>query len=133
MAKYNWKEMNGKRVLVIDDEDDMTTTFRIILEMEGFKVDTFNDPLLALSRFKPNHYDLVLLDIIMPNIDGFKIYDEIKKIDTEIKILFLTANEIYYSKRKREIYNMFGRDLFLQKPIENEELVKKINDILEKE
>lgn len=125
--------MNGKRVLVIDDEDDMTTTFRIILEMEGFKVDTFNDPLLALSRFKPNHYDLVLLDIIMPNIDGFKIYDEIKKIDTEIKILFLTANEIYYSKRKREIYNMFGRDLFLQKPIENEELVKKINDILEKE
>ena len=123
--------MNEKRVLVVDDEVDLTYTFRVILESEGFKVDTFNDPLLVLSSFKPNCYDLGLLDIIMPNMDGFCLNNELKKQDNKIKILFMTASDAYYSQCQREIYSQTDKDSFLHKPIENRELVKRINTTLE--
>ena len=92
--------MDKKRVLVVDDEVDITATFRIIFEDAGFGVDTFNDPFLALSSFKPHFYDLVILDILMPGLDGFVLCSEIKKKDNKIKILFLTANDIYYLQQK---------------------------------
>ncbi|HZC48648.1 MAG TPA: response regulator [Nitrososphaeraceae archaeon] len=80
--------MINKRVLIIDDEPDMTLLSKIVLEQNGFKVDSFNDPLAALSNFKPDSYDLVILDIKMPNIDGFELYRQIMKIDNKVKACF---------------------------------------------
>ena len=71
-----------RRILVVDDEPDMTLLFKMALESEGsFIVSTFNDPLIALSNFKAGLYDLIILDIKMPKMDGFDLYQEIKKID----------------------------------------------------
>jgi two-component system catabolic regulation response regulator CreB/two-component system response regulator ChvI len=66
----------------------MTLLSKIVLEQNGFKVDSFNDPLAALSNFKPDSYDLVILDIKMPNIDGFELYRQIMKIDNKVKACF---------------------------------------------
>ena len=83
-----------KNILFIDDEKDITFTIKIILEQTGlFFVDSFNDPDLALKRFKPNFYALVLIDIMMPKMDGFELYEQLKKIDPDVKVCFLTASE----------------------------------------
>jgi len=65
------------------------------LEDEGFNVDAFTDPILALSNFKPNYYSLVILDINMPKMNGYDLYKEIRKLDNKVKICFLTASELY--------------------------------------
>ena len=120
-----------RRILVVDDEPDMTLLFKMALESEGsFTVSTFNDPLIALSNFKAGLYDLIILDIKMPKMDGFDLYQEIKKIDGQVKICFLTASEMYYKKLRNEEFCSLNKDLFIQKPIENEELIKEINKIL---
>jgi DNA-binding response OmpR family regulator len=120
------------KILVVDDEPDLTFGCSMTLEMEGFEVDTFNDPLLALSNFKPNTYNLVLLDVKMPKMDGFTLYNEIKKRDAKANVCFLTASELYYEQFRKEEFANLNKDLFIQKPIENQELIKRINNILNK-
>jgi two-component system, OmpR family, response regulator ChvI len=80
-----------RRILVVDDEPDNTSVFKIGLEDGEFEVNTFNDPLLALSAFKPHSYDLLILDIKIPTMNGFELYEEMKKIDDKVKVCFLTA------------------------------------------
>jgi DNA-binding response OmpR family regulator len=70
---------NPRKILIVDDEPDITSTFDMILEMNGFEVDSYNDPLLALSNFKPHTYGLALLDIRMPKMNGFELYKKIKR------------------------------------------------------
>ena len=87
-----------KRILLVDDEADIIFTMKDILEEEGFKVDTFNDPTIALDSYRSNLYDLVILDIKMPKMDGFQLYTKISEKDHKVKICFLTASEMYYEK-----------------------------------
>jgi DNA-binding response OmpR family regulator len=122
---------NKIKILIVDDEDDITLSFKRILEIHGFTVDTFNDPCLALSKFKTNYYDIALLDIKMPHLDGFDLYKKIKEIDNNIRIYFLTASEAYYQQFREKDYSQLSRDLFIQKPIELEELLKRIDDMME--
>ena len=117
---------NNTKILIVDDEEDITLSFKRILEIHGFEVDVFNDSMLALSKFKVNYYDIALLDIKMPNIDGFDLYKKIKEMDKNIKICFLTASEAYYQQFREKDYHELSRDLFIQKPIELEELLKRI-------
>ena len=119
-----------RRILIVDDELDLTTLFQIALEGAGFEVQTYIDPALALSDFKPGSFDLAILDIKMPQMDGFELYEELKRNDSEIKICFLTASEMYYEKYIKHEYDPMDRDLFIQKPISNKELVERINKIL---
>jgi DNA-binding response OmpR family regulator len=121
--------MMGK-ILIVDDEPDLTFGCSMTLRDEGFEVDTFNDPTIALSNFKPNYYDLAILDIKMPKLDGFSLYHEIKKIDDKIKICFLTASESYYEQYRKDEFIKLDKELFIQKPIENKELIKLIIKIL---
>jgi DNA-binding response OmpR family regulator len=72
------------------------------LEDEGFNVDAFTDPILALSNFKPNYYSLVILDINMPKMNGYDLYKEIRKLDNKVKICFLTASELYNENLRRQ-------------------------------
>jgi two-component system, OmpR family, response regulator ChvI len=75
----------------------------VTLEENGFKIDSFTDPLSALKNFKEGAagvYDLLILDIKRPEINGFELYRQIKKIDDEVKICFITAFELYYDKFK---------------------------------
>jgi two-component system response regulator ChvI len=123
---------NNNRILIVDDEPDLTKVSTMALEYHGFKVDTFNDSQEALSKFKPGSYDLIILDIKMPKMDGFELYHEIKKKDNNAKICFLTASELYYEEFRNKEYRALDRNLFIRKPIDNEDLVKQINKMIKK-
>ena len=112
-------------ILVVDDEPDITTTLKIGLENKGFAVDTYNDPALALSNFKPDLYNMVLLDIKMPALNGFELCQEIGKKDEKVKVCFITAFEVYY-KSLRELFPTLKVDCFIKKPIANDGLVERI-------
>ena len=86
---------SATRILLVDNEPDNTSFLSMGLEDEGYKVDAFNDPILALSNFKPNYYSLVILDINMPKMNGYDLYKEIRKLDDKVKVCFLTASEVF--------------------------------------
>jgi CheY-like chemotaxis protein len=117
-----------RRILVVDDEPDITLTLEAGLKMIGlFDVDTFNDPESALKSFKSDTYALVLIDIMMPRMDGFQLYESLKKIDPNLKACFLTASEMYHENRRGLAHCALKNDLFLQKPISTDDLVKEVN------
>ncbi len=82
------------RLLLVDDEPSITQTFELGLKHYGFEVDSFNNPVSALSAYSPGKYDLLLFDIRMPIMNGFELYKEIRKVDEHAKICFITAYEI---------------------------------------
>ncbi|MDW0274161.1 MAG: response regulator [Nitrososphaeraceae archaeon] len=123
-------QQEQKRILAVDDEPDLTMICSLALQYHGFKVDTFNDSQEALSNFKPDYYDLVILDIKMPKMDGFELYDKIKKKDDKVKICFLTASELYYEEFRKKEYSALDKNLFLKKPIDNDDLLKEVNKIM---
>jgi DNA-binding response OmpR family regulator len=123
-------DQGQKRILAVDDEPDITIFCSLALEYYGFTVDTFNDSKEALSNFKPDYYDLVILDIKMPKMDGFELYDELKKKDNDVKVCFLTASELYYEEFRKKEYHALDRSLFIRKPIGNEDLLKEVNRIM---
>jgi DNA-binding response OmpR family regulator len=124
------EKRKGKRIMVVDDEPDLTLFFSMSLEYHGFKVEAFNDPRKALSNFKQDYYDLVVLDIKIPHMDGFELYREIQKIDSKANVCFLTASELYYKEFREKEYNAIDKDLFIRKPIANEELIKEIDRLM---
>jgi len=92
----------NKRILLVDDERDLNVAIRIVLEENGFKVDSFTDPSQALENFTADLYDLVILDVKLPGMDGFSLYTKIKKLDDEVRICFLTAaDKAYYENLKK--------------------------------
>jgi len=119
----------SKRILVIDDEPDVNITLRKVLEKNGFIVDSYENPFLALENFKPYYYDLLILDIKMPKMSGFSFYREIKKRDDKLKICFLTAGEMYYGSYSH-IFSSLPANCFIRKPITNDELLKHIDRIM---
>jgi len=127
----NDNDRKNKRILLVDDEPDVTYTLEIVLEDNGFRVDSYTDPTLALSNFKPGLYDLLLLDIRMPKMNGFDLYQKMKEIDSNVKICFLTASELFYEKyRKISAYPRVDKEKFIQKPLRTEELIRRLNEIL---
>ena len=118
-----------KRILLVDDEPDLTYTLKLGLEDTGsFEVDAFNDPELALSAFKPGNYDFLLIDIRMPKMSGYDLYDKIRAIDSKVKSCFITAYEINY-QALREQFPLLKMECYA-KPLEIDDLVRKINEEL---
>jgi two-component system catabolic regulation response regulator CreB/two-component system response regulator ChvI len=113
------------RILVVDDDPDITLVFKKGLENDGFQVDAFNEPSAALSEFERSKYDLLLLDVRMPEMNGFELYRELEKIDNQVKVCFITAFEVYY-EALREVFPSLEVECFIRKPIEITSLVKKI-------
>ncbi len=116
-----------KKILLVDDDLDINITLKKVLEENGCIVNAFSNPLDALKEYKKNIYNLILLDIKMPHMSGFELYDEIRKMDDKVKVFFLTAGEINSDKNREIISN----NLFLRKPIENEALLEAIENIRE--
>jgi signal transduction histidine kinase len=117
-----------KRIFLVDDNYDHTVTFKVGLELAGFEVDAYNDSAIGLSKFKPDYYDLLLIDIKMPKIDGFELYEKISEIDNKVKVWFITAYE-RYDKAPKEVPPISGEMILnhsVEKPIEIDVLVKQI-------
>lgn len=122
-----------RKILIVDDEPDNASVFAISLEDGGFEVDTFTDPMLALSTFKAGKiYDLLILDIKMPSMNGFDMYDAIRKVDNKVKACFLTAFGEGYTEEfeKRFPPSLFSDISFIRKPIRMDDLVKKVNEMI---
>ena len=128
----NTKKSPSSRILFVDDDLDILFTIKRSLENHGFIVDTFSNPFEALSSFKPELYDLVLIDIKMPEMSGFEFHQELQKKTTygdEIKICFITAFEIYFETLRKEFPELYG-GCFIRKPITTEDLINKIKEEL---
>ena len=119
---------NGKRrILAVDDEPDMTTILKMALERVGFSIDIFNDPVMALESYKPNQYDLVILDVKMQKMNGFELYNRLKKMDPGINVCFLTAStDVYREKLMKETHCELSKDLFMDMPLRLKEIVDEV-------
>ena len=118
----------AQRVLVVDDEADTTYALKVGLEAKGFKVDAYNDPTVALSKFRAGTFDIAILDIRMPKMSGFELYREMTKVDRKTKILFLTAFDVH----REEFEKMFPDvkvEIFLKKPITIAKLVSRLKEL----
>jgi len=120
----------SKGILIVDDDRDTTMAFKKALMDKGFEqVDTFNEALLALNNFKAGLYDLLIIDIVMPDMDGFELYEEIKKIDDKVKICFITAFEVNYQALRDVFPAATTADdigCFIRKPVYVDDLIKHI-------
>jgi DNA-binding response OmpR family regulator len=115
---------NNKKILLVDDEPDIIDSLKIGLEDNGFAVDTYTDSALALSDFKTNVYDLVLLDVKMPKMNGFELYEKLREKDSKVNVCFITAHEVYYESL-REIFPDMNCDCYV-KPINIDDLVRRV-------
>jgi CheY-like chemotaxis protein len=125
-----------KRILLVSSEDDVNLALKMALEEEEqdddkgcFKVDSFNNPILALKDFKIGFYDLLIIDIVMPQMDGFELSEKIRKVDDKVKICFLTAGEVP-GKVRFDPFTEGYQDRFIRLPIENEVLIEQISKII---
>jgi DNA-binding response OmpR family regulator len=124
--------LRKKRILVVDDEPDIGETLKIVLEKYEFAIDAFSDPAIALNNFKPDFYDLLIIDIKMPQMSGFELYTRMKSIHTKVKVLFLTAlRELgEYDDFREKVSPKLGERHFIQKPISNIKLLDQVYSIL---
>jgi CheY-like chemotaxis protein len=136
----------NKRILLVDDEPDITLTYKSALEgayddISGgdgdskktrtkFEVYTYNDPLEALLNFKPNFYNILLIDINLPNMNGFELCEKLLKMDINMRVCFVSAGEVN-EEAIREIHPSINIGCFIKKPVSMEDLVKRVKAELE--
>ena len=120
----------SKVILIVDDDPDMTSIFSLGLQDEGFEVYAYNDPLDAISEFRPNFYDLLLVDINMPKINGIDLSRQLLELDSNVKICFITAGEANIEVL-RELYPARDIGCFIRKPVTIDQLVKRVKAELE--
>jgi CheY-like chemotaxis protein len=129
------------RILIVNHEEDVNFALKLVLEEEGhaaesrnyFQVESYNDPILALNNFEKGHYDLLLVAVVMPKMNGFELAKQIRNRDDKVKICFLIAGEIPSKVRfdassagEEERY----QDRFIKLPIENKDLIEHIYRII---
>jgi CheY-like chemotaxis protein len=121
---------NNEHILLVDDEEDIAQLFKKVLERAGFIVDTYNDPLQSLSNYRAGMYDLLLLDIKMPEMNGFELYEKIRQIDDKTKVCFMTAFEEYYDEFRKIFPDLKDKECFIRKPIGMNDLIKSVKSHL---
>jgi DNA-binding response OmpR family regulator len=119
-----------KRILFVNDDPDTRAVMKKGLTHHGFEVEAFVDSKSALQNFKAGVYDLLLLDVLMKGLDGFELYNKMRKIDENIRICFISASNTVYEKYKK-LYPGIEKEWFIQKPITIKKLANIIDSILE--
>jgi DNA-binding response OmpR family regulator len=127
-----------KRILIVDDDPDITFTFnkafeganRISGNRSSFHVDTYNDPIVALSEFKPDFYDLMLIDINMPKMNGFDFCVKVFEVDVNLRVCFMSSGLIN-QEALREQYPSLSIGCFIKKPVTIENLIRRVKTELE--
>ena len=120
--------MSKRRILIIDDDIDINNLFKLFLEYDGYNVDAFTDPIDALYSFRKDVYDLVLLDLKMPKMNGMLLYEKLHSIDPDLLFCFITANREYIEHLKKN--NQDIEKFVIYKPILLSELRNKVNFLL---
>jgi two-component system catabolic regulation response regulator CreB/two-component system response regulator ChvI len=126
-------QKSNKRILVVDDDPDTCIVYQIVLEDAGYECKSYTDPVKALKEFRPNYYDLILLDIKMPVLDGFELCKKIREADKTVQIIFITASEGYYEQLRTQSYPELDDDTnlkYVQKPIANDDLVRLVYTLI---
>ena len=124
------EQTRKKRILLVDDERDHCMVYKIVLEDTGYECTSYTDSVKALQEFRPNYYDLVILDIRMPRLDGFALCEKIREVDRKVQIIFITAADSYYESFRKQHYPKISNDIninCLRKPIRNDELISIVN------
>jgi CheY-like chemotaxis protein len=145
-----YKSTARKRILIVNHEYDVSFALKLVLEEEGqvlynkmncFQADSLNDSILALNNFEKGLYDLLIIAVVMPKMNGFELAKEIKKIDDKVKICFIIAGEIPSKVRfdvaaSSSSSSVQGEgegggylDKFIRLPIENKDLIEQIGRI----
>jgi DNA-binding response OmpR family regulator len=127
---HDRKSKRENRILLVDDEPDTCIVYQIVLEDAGFECVSYTDSVKALREFRPFYYDLILLDIKMPVLNGFELCKKIREIDETVYITFITASDAYYEKFRSQHFPEIGKINFIQKPIANEGLLQIVNTII---
>jgi two-component system, OmpR family, response regulator len=132
----SYTNASTKRILIVNYEDDVNFALKLVLDEEGgFQVDFSNDPISVLNNFKNRSYDLLIISIVMPHMNGFELAKQIRKIDYKVKTCFLIAGQIP-SKVRFDITSSSGQgeegyqDKFIRLPIENKVLIEQIDKII---
>jgi DNA-binding response OmpR family regulator len=128
---YLLSTKNNKRIMIIDDDKDITNLFAIFLEYNGYIVDAYTNPIEAFNNFRKNSHDLIILDLKMPKMDGMTIYHKIKEIDTNIIICLTTADINYIEDLRKSIIDI--DNIVLYKPVLLKDLKNKIYWLLSRQ
>lgn len=122
---------NHKRIMLIEDEADILILFKMILESDvGANVDSFTEPFSALNNLRSGLYNLIMIDIVLPKMNGFELYHKIRKLDNKVKICFLTASDMYFEEIRKDTFPELDPNYLIRKPISNEDFIQRVEDIL---
>jgi DNA-binding NtrC family response regulator len=122
--------LSRRKILLVDDDADVVSTFQMILEMNGFEVEAYTSPISALSNYKPNEFGLLILDIRMPVMNGFELFKRIKSIESNVEACFITAYEDYREEFKESFPMLDEAKYFIRKPKAIEDLVNHVSTLL---
>jgi two-component SAPR family response regulator len=123
-----------KRIMIVDASDDVNLTFKIVLSESDWRlrIRSFTDPVDALREFRPDFYHLVIIDILLPKMNGFELYNKLRSLDSKVKICFMTTgSEFFLKKFIKEAFPELDPNCFMMKPIANEDLLKRVQEALE--
>ena len=124
MVPAKYEQRSRRRVLLVDDEPDVCMVYQIVLEDAGYECIPYTDSIKALKEFRGDYYDLILLDIKMPILNGYELCKKIMQLDRTVHIVFITASEAYYEKFRSQHFSDLGKINYIQKPISNDELIQ---------
>jgi two-component system, OmpR family, response regulator ChvI len=124
------KEVAGRRILIVDDEAEIVSIFKMILEMNNFEVDGYTDPFSALANFKPNEFGLLILDIRMPVMDGYELFKKLKNVDSKVEVCFITPFEDFRKEFNESSQMLDEPKCFIRKPKAIEDLVNHVANLL---
>lgn len=125
-------EREQRKIFLVDDEPDHCFLYKMILQDAGYECNSYTDALKAIQEFRADYYDLVLLDIKMPILNGFELGKKIKEQDKTVRIVFITASENFYEEFRSEHFPGLCDIYYIQKPIENKELVERVSELMVK-
>lgn len=132
LHRTSLEKQDHKTILIVDDEPDITYTLKLALENndQRYKVYTYNNPITLLAEFKPNYYDLLLIDINMPFMNGFELCKKILELDLNVRICFMSTGEVnLYALR--DVYPKISMGCFVKKPVKVKNLIKMVESELD--